>query len=250
MKMNIKFIKFFSITSGIAFIACYITSLVTFDELWINSNFLSSVFCGVFASFIVVLITEIKKYFDNKSIAENCIYGNCVGLYTELTAQLKQLDMYLKNKEEVLPKEILEHRMPYLSSYNNTLRLIDYTTMRKKNALFHRFTSFVQQEVPKVEQHVGNCGNLQIAVNQTKINYLEKGVMAYNPTTADPLVNIAAQKIKASAEARRVAIDGFLQTLMSFYPNRFNWDNEKDSINQISFDIQEMHRRSKDFFES
>lgn len=64
------------------------------------------------------------------------------------------------------------------------------------------------------------------------------------------MVNIAAQKIKASAEARRVAIDGFLQTLVSFYPNRFNWDNEKASINQVSFDIQEMNKKNKEFSEN
>ena len=250
MKTNIKFIKFFSITSGIAFFACYIASLITFEKTWINSNFVFSVFSGVFASFIVMLITEIKKYFDNKSMAENYIYGNCVGLYTELTGQIKQLDMYLKNKEELLPGAILEHRMPSLASYNNGLRVIDYTTMRKKNALFHRFTTFVQQEVPKVEQHLVNCNNLQIAVNQTQINYLKQGISGYNPTSADPLVNIAVQKIKASAEAQRVAIDGFLQMLVSVYPNRFNWENEKASINQVSYDMQEMHKKNKEFFES
>ena len=250
MKTNIKFIKFFSITSGIALVACYIASLITFENVWLNSNFLFTIFSGVFASFVVVLITEIKKYFDNKSMAESCIYGNCVGLYTELTVQIKQLDMYLKNRNELLPGGILEHRIPSLSSYNNALRLIDYTTMRKKNALSFRFAAFIRQEVPKVEQHIGNCSNLQIAVNQTQIDYLKQGISGYNPTSADPLVNIAAQKIKASAEAQRVAIDGFLQTMVSFYPNRFNWDNEKASINQVSYDLQEMHKKGREFFES
>lgn len=135
MKTNIKFIKFFSITSVVAFIAFYITSLVTFEKPWLNSDFLFSVFSGIFASFIVVLITEIKKYFDNKSMAEDCIYDNCVGLYRELTVQIKQLNMYLENKAEQFPGAILDHRMPSLSSFNNTLRLIDYTTMRKKYAV-------------------------------------------------------------------------------------------------------------------
>lgn len=181
-------------------------------------------------------------------MAENCIYDNCVRLYTELTGQIKLLDMYLKNKDELLPGAILEHRMPLLASYNNGLRLIDYTTMRKKNALFHCFITFVQQEVPKVEQHIGNCSNLQIAVNLTQIDYLKQHISGYNPTSADPLVNIAVQKI-TSAEAQRVAVDGFLQTLVSFYPNRFNWENEKISINQVSYDIQEMHKKNKEFFE-
>lgn len=250
MKENLKFIKFFSITSVIAFICCYITNLVTFDSTWVNSGFLFSIFSGVFASFVVVLITEIKKYFDSKHMAENCIYVNCAGLYTELTVQIEQLDMYIKNKAELFPGAILEKRMPALASYNNALRFIDYTTMRKNATLSLRFSAFIQQEIPNIDRHIGNCNNLPIAVAQTQVNQLKQGISGYNSTAADPLVNTAAQKIKASAEARRVAVDGFLQTLVSLYPNRFNWDREKEAINQVSFDIQEMHQNSKEFFEN
>ena len=250
MKENLRFIKFFSITSVIAFACCYITNLMTFDAIWINSYFLFSIFSGVFASFVVVLITEIKKYFDNKTITENQMYTNCVGLYTELTVQIKQLDMYVKSKGDSFPKDILEYRMPVLDSYNNTLRVIDYTTMKKKNTLFLRFSSFIQQEVPKINCHMANCKNLQIAVTQTQLNHLQQGIPCYIPTTADPLVNIAVRKIEASAEARRVAVDGFLQTMVALYPNRFNWDKEKEAINQVSFDMQKMHQNSKEFFEN
>ena len=183
-------------------------------------------------------------------MAENYMYANCVGLYTELTVQIKQLDMYIKNKTELFPGAILEQRMPALASYNNALRFIDYTTMKKKATLPLRFSVFIQQEIPNIDRHIGNCSNLQIAVAQTQIYYLKQGVAGYNPTTADPLVNTVAQKIKASAEARRIAVDGFLQTMVSLYPNRFNWDKEKDAINQVSFDIQEMHQNRKEFFEN
>lgn len=250
MKENLKFIKFFSTTSVIAFICCYITNLVTFDSAWVNSGFLFSIFSGVFASFVVVLITEIKKYFDSKHMAENCMYANGAGLYRELTVQIKQLDMYIKNKAEVFPGAILENRIPVLASYNNALRFIDYTPMRKNATLSLRFSAFIQQEIPNIDRHIGNCNNLPIAVAQTQVNQLKRGISGYNPTAADPLVNTAAQKIKASAEARRVAVDGFLQTLVSLYPNRFNWDREKEAINQVYFDIQEMHQNSKEFFEN
>lgn len=250
MKENLKFIKFFSITSVIAFICCYITNLVTFNSTWVNSGFLFSIFSGVFASFVVVLITEIKKYFDSKHMAENCMYANCAGLYRELTIQIKQLDMYIKDKAEVFPGTILENRIPVLASYNNAIRFIEYTTMKKKATLSLRFSAFIQQEIPNIDRHIGNCNNLPIAVIQTQVNQLEQGISGYNPTSADPLVNTAAQKIKASAEARRVAVDGFLQTLVSLYPNRFNWDREKEAINQVSFDIQEIHQNSKEFFEN
>ena len=250
MKENLKFIKFFSIASLITFICCYITALVAFDFTWLNNSFLFSIFSGVFASFIVVLITEIKKYIDNKRMSENSIYANCIGLYTELTVQIKQLDMYINNKTELFPGAILERRMPTLTSYTNALRFIDYTTIKKKSRFSLRFSAFIQQEIPNIDCHIANCGNLQIAVIQTQINYLKQGVSGHNPTAADPLVNTAAQKIKASAEARRTAVSEFLQTMVSSYPNRFNWNKEKEGIDKVHFDIQEMQKNREKFFEN
>ena len=182
-------------------------------------------------------------------MAEDAIYGNCVGLYVELTSQIKTLDMYLKAKNELIPKGTLEHRMSLLAGYNNQLRFIDYTTAVKRGVLFKRFWGFIQEENPKIEKHIGICSNLQIAINQTQINHLEKGISSYNPTVEDHLVKTAVQKIKASAEARRVAVDGFLQTMVSVYPNRFNWSNEKAAIDSINLDVQEMNKNTNEFFE-
>ena len=82
MKTNKKFIKFFSVASGITFAACYLTSLIEFEKAWINSNFLFSVSSGVFASFIVVLVTEIKKYFDSlTSITLLIVNFRCCGYH-------------------------------------------------------------------------------------------------------------------------------------------------------------------------
>ena len=127
---------------------------------------------------------------------------------------------------------------------------ISLEDLQENLSLSLRFSAFIQQEIPNIDRHIGNCNNLPIAVAQTQVNQLKQGISGYNSTAADPLVNTAAQKIKASAEARRVAVDGFLQTLVSLYPNRFNWDREKEAINQVSFDIQEMHQNSKEFFEN
>lgn len=249
METNIKFIKFFSIASGITFIICYITSVITFEEPWLNNNFLFSIFSGIFASFIVVLITEIKKYFDNKNIAENYIYNNCVVLYTELSLQIKQMDMYLKNKEELLPENILDNRMPVILSHNSALSSIDYTLIKKSNVFFRRFKTFIQQDVFKISEYIIACNDLHLAMNQVKMNYVSERKSSCNPRTADDLVNLVLRKIKAQAEARAVALDSFLCTMSSCFPNRFEWEKDKTVIDAVSFDIQYLHKKLQELHE-
>lgn len=248
MKNNVLFIKFFSIASVITLVVSYLINRWAFQTRWIDSGFLFSIFSGIFASFIVVLITEIKKYFVNKHLTEDSIYANCVGLYTELTAQIKALDMYLKSPAEVLPGALLEHRMPILASFNNALRFIDYTTLKKDNPITKQFFDFVHSRCPEIDQHIILCGNLQIAVTQTQLNKLKQGNFGYLPTAQDPLVLTAAEKIMASAEMQRTEVKKFLQAMVRQYPNRFNWKKEEESINNVNLDLSEMHKKQEAFF--
>lgn len=248
MKNNVLFIKFFSIASVITLVVSYLINLWAFQTRWINSSFLFSIFSGIFASFIVVLITEIKKYFVNKHLTEDSIYANCVGLYTELTAQIKALDMYLKSPTEVLPGALLEHRMPILASFNNALRFIDYTTLKKDNPMSKHFFNFVQLRCPDIEEHIILCGNLQIAVTQTQLNKMKQDIFGYLPTAQDPLVLTSVEKIRASAEIQRTEVKKFLQAMVCQYPNRFNWEKEEASINKVNLDLSEMHKRKDAFF--
>ena len=66
MSNNKKFIKYLSWCTGISLILSYVSCVFVFDYTFLNNNFLLTLFGGVFASFCVMLLSEIKKYLDNK----------------------------------------------------------------------------------------------------------------------------------------------------------------------------------------
>ena len=68
MSTSIKVIKFTSILSTIFLIITYLitvnieSNFISLNTIWISNNFLLTVFCGVFASTLVVMFCEINKY--------------------------------------------------------------------------------------------------------------------------------------------------------------------------------------------
>ncbi len=250
MKTNLQFIKFFSVFSLAALLIGYIFNVFSFETQWLDSTFLDTIFTGIFASFLVVLITEIKKYFVNRRAAEDTMYSCCNGLYVELTRQIATIDMYLKDKTATVPQNLLECRIPIISNCVNTLQFLDYSTARKKNSLTLRFKDFILEDLYNLTKHINACRYLEIAINETQILYLQSGTAGHNPTSSDSLVNTALQKIKASAEARRAEVAGFMETLHTTYPDRFGWKENKANIDKLSFDTQEMDIDSKNFFEN
>lgn len=95
MSTNLKIIKFTAIVSGVSFLATFVICLNIsygrFDIKWLSNEFLLTIFGGVFASTLVVLICETHKYFLNKTQAENAMYNCC----TEMLASFLSLKTML-----------------------------------------------------------------------------------------------------------------------------------------------------------
>ncbi len=250
MKTNIIFIKFFSTASIITLVLSLVSYIIKFDFKWISDEFLFTMLSGIFVSFLVVLISEIKHYYVNKRATEDVIYNTCVGVYIELTGQIRLIEMYLNDKTAAVHGATLENRLPFLTGYSNSLRSIDYTTFDKRNAISIRYHTYVNSEFPSLSTHIGMCNYLPIAVNQSNIQYLQRGYQPPILTSAEPLINTALQKIKANAVARRTAAEGMIESLVSFYPQRFPWESDKMHINAMYMDTQQMNREHDAFFQN
>ena len=75
MSSNLKTMKLTAILSGgfliVTFIICLNKSYEWFSIKWLSNDFLLTVFGGLFASTLVVLICEWQKYFFNKRSVED-----------------------------------------------------------------------------------------------------------------------------------------------------------------------------------
>lgn len=79
MKNILSSIKFLSLLCTITLAVTYVISLFDnwFRLKWLPNSLLLALSSGIFASSLVVWLTEVKKYCDTKKCAEDSIYGYC-----------------------------------------------------------------------------------------------------------------------------------------------------------------------------
>lgn len=252
MSINKKIINFLSWGTGISLIISYVCCVFVFECRFLNNNFLLTLFGGMFASFCVMLLSEIKKYSVNKKSTEDLLYANLLSLYIEFTGEIRNLSMYLENKNEIVPRNLLNNSAIVISNLNSTIRSVDYNPFIK-TALYNNLLLFKQNEVPKINNHIINLNYLPLAVDKTQLEIIRKGCgekLYYNPTAADKLVEIALIKIKHDAEIQKKSVEGLINAIISEFPNRFNWAKEKEIADFLKFDLKEKEMQHKSFFES
>ena len=250
MSNNKSFIKFLSWITILFLALTYVGSLLEFKFSYITSEFLFVIFSGIFASFCVMLLSEIKKYIDNKRASEDMLYSSLLGLYIELTAETKNAEMYLSNPQEIVPSNLFGHRAHVLGHYCQVLRSLDYLPI-KQTPLAKQIQVFITNEIPCIDKHISiGVNRLPMAINYVQREYLQRSAIGYNPTSNDQLVKITLQKTKADAMIRLKAVEGLIIALISVYPKRYNWMNDKQAIDAINFDIKEQDAENRAFFET
>jgi len=246
MSTNIKNIKWFSIITGIFLALTYLFSVVKFDCGFMSSDFLFVAFGGIFASFCVVLISEIVKYNLNKKAFEDFIYQNLSLIYQLLKNEIQFSKLYSTNKSEPVPENLYSTNAQLIISLCNGVGNTDYCTINN-NIISKQVKGLKLEEMYPIINHVNNGINyLRIAILQTK---LDKNNASYMPVYMDPLVGKTINKMISDAEVRCKAIDGFLKVMESVYPKRFEWKKDKAQADARTFNIDEINKSRDSFFE-
>jgi len=248
MSSKKKLLSFLSWCTCLSLLSSYAFSIIEFRWRFLSNNFLLTLFGGIFASFCVLLLSEIKAYVDNKKSAEDALYGYSLNLYIQFTVEINNISMYLKNKNDIVPAALLDMHAPVISTANMQIKSIDYAPFRK-NALYNNLMLFKQNDTSSINQHVINYNYLHQAIQLTQIESLRNGWYAYNPTASDKLVETALTKLKLAAELQKKSVEGLINAIVSQYPERYNWKKDKDFIDSIQSDIREMEMRKSAFFE-
>lgn len=244
-----KSIVFLFCSTIVSLLLTYFFSIVEFTNKLISSNFLFTVLSGIFASFIVLLIVETKKYFDAKRENEDKIYFYLMYLYAEFVVEIGNVSIYLDNEAELVPGNLFQARMPIMSNYGSALRSIDYSPFRKTK-LFRDIKSYQKNELPNVDKHVHLQSYLPQAIALTKLEYAQLGALSYNPIASDRLVKTTLTKIKNDAEMQRERIGQLLETVDEELSNRYNWSKDKEFIDNMNLSLEEREKMNKDFFQN
>lgn len=237
MSENRKFIVFFSWITALLFILTYFFSVITFSYQFLSSDFLEIVFGGLFASFGVMLLAEIKKYHINRRNTENTLYFTLLNLYAELVIEAKSADVYLKNLDSMVPDSLFSDRATVINSYIFSLRGIDYNPFRE-NGISKQWNEFRAKEFQCLDCHVIDCRTkLFLAINNEKLRALDQQITNYNPIARDHDVNITLNKIKANATERVRAIERVQDAFSATYENRYHWEQERTSLQSLEIGL-------------
>jgi len=248
MSENKKFIRFFSWVTALFLVLTYIFSVVEFSFPLLNSEFLEIVFGGLFASFGVMLLAEIKKYSMSKRSTEDLMYFSLLGLYSELVVEAKNADVYLKNPDSPVPENLFSDRLPAICGYINTLRGIDYAPFRE-NGISKQWNTYKGKEFQCLDNHAIACRtHLFLAINHEKLRALERQITHYNPTSKDHDVNVTLTKMNADAFERAQAIGALQEAISTAYVNRYQWKNEKENLQSLEIGLPADNPRLASFF--
>lgn len=248
MSENKKFIRFFLWVSALFLVLTYVFSVVRFSVSFLSTDFLEIVFGGLFASFGVMLLAEIKKYSISKRSAEDKMYFALLGLYSELVVESKNADVYLNNPDSPVPDNLFSDRLPAISGYINALRGIDYAPYRE-NDISKQWNAYRRKEFQNLDSHMIACRtHLFLAINQEKLRALDRQITQYHPTSKDHDVSVTLRKMKLDANDRTRAIEEMQDSISATYAKRYHWKEEKANLQSIEIGLPAENPMLTSFF--
>ena len=136
MRESIKVIIWCSIVSTVFLILTYAVTVnteahfVVLDSVWISNNFLITLFGGVFASMLVVLLCEIQKYLSSKRRTEQYLFYQSLYLYQALVQTRIFIEDYLSHEEWILPDNLFDESVRKIQCQLNAIQTTDYATFK------------------------------------------------------------------------------------------------------------------------
>ena len=136
MRESIKVIIWCGFNSIVFLIITYAVTVnaeahfVVLDSVWISNSFLITLFGGVFASMLVVLLCEIQKYLSLKSRTEQYLFYQSLYLYQALVQTRVFIEDYLSHEEWILTDNLFDESVRKFQCQLNAIQTTDYATFK------------------------------------------------------------------------------------------------------------------------
>lgn len=206
------------------------------NSAFISNNFIFTCFSGIFASLLVLIVTEAYRFFQTKKAVEQFMFGQLAFIYGQL--QIANANIHnLLSGDKPVAENLLEYLSISIKQITPSLRSLDYNPMIQnnqarviKNIVIRLFSA----EIPHLDSLAGDCIYLPIAINTDKMEALQSGisnpvVMSLLPNTNKTLnlLNDEISRLKA-----QILID--LTELNAVCDNRFHWNDVEQQISKVS----------------
>lgn len=256
MRESIQMIKWGGVATLLFLILTYIFSVyskvdvVIVSEVWLPKDFFMAVSSGIFASLLVVVFCEIRRYFSLKSEIEKKLFCHNTTLFTALKVLKITIEDYIKHKEWVVPENILDKNIEIIQGEMSYLQTVGYITFTKsKKSLLTEYELFQKRLLG--EQSIIQAGTkLKLCMQEIRIDYLkiqeeylkEKfdkeffDIQKPVYTSENPKISNILENILINIDSVICAVDGFNISLDAYCKNRFNWSSLKKNLVNSRFE--------------
>ena len=176
MRGSVKVIRFTAAMSIVFLALTYFTTvniethIFELNTIWLSNNLALTVFGGVFASMLVVLICEVQKYVTAKASMEEYIFYQALYLYHALFLMQQNISDYQNNTAAIVPDNLFDESIRMIQSEIIALQNVDYAPFRQKNLLLSVHQKFCKGTALNMQPIMRGCNAVRIAINKTKIN--------------------------------------------------------------------------------
>lgn len=234
-----KSIMILSIICIVSFLLSYVFSInvenhyFRINSPWISNDFAFASICGIFASTIILLATEIIKYVQEKKTVEHFTFNQMVIIFGELQNIRRTISEYLQSNDKV-PSNLMFHTSAVLSNCVNMLRPTDYNLINnyrnKKKAII---TTVSTDLVSKLQKLLSNFKYVHTAVLTDEIKFGEERMKDSSlETTCENTkrtLNIIVKEIDDLSKEVHISITN----LDKACNNRFKWTDIEPKISNI-----------------
>lgn len=228
------------------------SAILTFLLSFVNNNckdwFLvwsNSIAIGVFASSLVVLISEFVRYRHLKSDAEAQMYSYSLLLFSQLSSIQVKIESVFKESQLSLHPTFIQPNIDSIIEYIDRMSVIDYSSICN-NRIWQAFELFRQDGLVQLKKFVSTAKLVEIAIHEDAIDilttnlanlklYKEGATNQYKEhavvvTPDSPKAKDALESTKKEAENALSRVDSFINVISEEGNKRFDWGKNKEEI--------------------
>ena len=233
----IYMIVFCLIFLGLSYLVSVNKELVFYsaNSAWISNDFLLSCFTGIFASLMVLITTELYKFFQMKRSMEQWFFMQMATIYGQLHIAETNIRNLLSSKESI-PTNLLHYLSNIIKQLTPAMRVVDYNPLfetKNTKTIVKIIKRLHSVQLNNLESLANDCIYLEMAVCTDKIKEHEKGALTPVITFVSPNTNRTLIALLNEIQNTKSQMTINIAELNAACYDRFKWSEVNSQISAM-----------------
>lgn len=205
------------------------------NTVWIPKDFLISCFTGIFASFMVLIATEVYKFFQMKRAMEQWLFEQMATIYGQLHIAEKGIENLLSSDKDV-PKNLLHYLSDTIKQVTPRIRTFDYNTLIKRKdtrIIIKIIQRLHSSQLSNLDSLANDCLYLEMAIINDNIKEHENGSFSAIITSGSHNTNKTLKALLKEIQNIKPLMATNLAELNAVCEERFHWSEICSQISSM-----------------